>query len=350
MGDNSSIEWTDATWNPTAGCTPVSEGCRNCYAAKEALRLASNPNPKIAAKYEGTAEMRGTDEKRRAVFTGRVNMLEDVTLPLTWGKPRRIFVNSMSDLFHPDIPFSFVDKVFAVMSLANQHTFQILTKRPERMQEYLSHEKRIEFIELARREFPHPFDVCAFDMRLPLPNVWLGTSVEDQDAADVRIPYLINTPAAVRFLSCEPLLGPVDLRAWLNSAHLRTDFTTGEDYRYPAKLHWVIVGGESGAGARPMHPAWARSLRHRCTMAGIPFFFKQWGSWKPIGWCHHDSLAEPKTVLVTLGGKVLEQHPRLAGFDAPLENSMMEMRRVGKHEAGRALDGRTWSEFPEVAR
>ncbi|GMV07400.1 MAG: hypothetical protein AMXMBFR53_36750 [Gemmatimonadota bacterium] len=277
MSANSKIEWTDTTWNPLAGCTPVSEGCRNCYAANHARRLAGNPNPKVSGPYEGTARTAGDG---RAVFTGRVNLIpERLEEPLRWRKPRRVFVNAMSDLFHPDVPLEFVDRVFAVMALCPQHTFQVLTKRPERMAEYflpIGQTNRSDWVwaEMGRRlnrsRLAYP--------KWPLPNVWLGTSVENQAAADERIPHLLRCPAAVRFLSCEPLLGPVGLRPWLRHAHIRTDMATGKDYRYPAPIHWLIAGGESGRGARPCDVAWLRSLRDQCAAAGVPYFLKQMGA------------------------------------------------------------------------
>lgn len=270
----SKIEWTDATWNPVVGCSPVSEGCRNCYAAKEAIRLGGNPNPKIGALYAGTSEMRGTGSKRRAVFTGKVNMVpERLDQPLRWRKPRRVFVNSMSDLFHESVPFEFIDRVFAVMALATQHTFQILTKRPERMAEYLNGDAFGRWCEIARTlDAPHSTRNADY----PLPNVWLGTSVEDQAAADERIPHLLRTPAAVRFLSCEPLIGPVDLNKGLNLGILFQDGTRWGGSK--PILDWIIVGGESGPGARPCELSWIRSLVEQCQGAGVPVFVKQLGA------------------------------------------------------------------------
>ena len=278
------IQWTDETWNPVVGCSPVSEGCRNCYAAKHAIHLAGNPHPNIGPVYRGTAEMRGTGAGRRAVFTGTVRTLPDrLEAPLRWRKPRRVFVNGMSDLFHDDVPVDFVAQVFAVMARAERHTFQVLTKRPGRMADVLSD-----------RGFWVEVDEYAGDVlppRQPLPNVWLGTSVEDQAAADERIPHLLRAPAAVRFLSCEPLLGPLSLR-WL-SAWRRPDGSRTA-LRHDAKgafgdeptshldglreIGWVIAGGESGPGARPCDVAWFRSLRDECREADVSFFLKQLGA------------------------------------------------------------------------
>ncbi|MEE8551434.1 MAG: phage Gp37/Gp68 family protein [Gemmatimonadota bacterium] len=275
----SKIEWTDAVWNPVVGCSPVSSGCFRCYAAKEAIRLAGNPHPAVRSAYEGTSEMRGTGPGRRAVFTGVVRCLpERLEQPMRWRKPRRVFVNSMSDLFHPDVPFEFIDQVFAVMGITPQHTYQILTKRPERMAEYMTEWASPGAIAAetgsgcdGNRSWPfiRPDDLAA---RWPLPNVWLGTSVEDQAAADERVPYLLSTPAAVRFLSCEPLLGAVFLDEWLlESEPPHPPVVDG--------LHWIIVGGESGPGARPCSVAWVRDLVDQGRFAGVPTFVKQMGRW-----------------------------------------------------------------------
>lgn len=245
------IEWTDEVWNPVTGCSKVSEGCKNCYAERFSHRFGWTKKPWTV----------GNASENVKVHPGRLEQ------PLQWRKPRKIFVNSMSDLFHEQVPFEFIDKVFSIMALVPQHTFQILTKRPERMKEYIAHR--------AAKEFSHLKHI-----KWPLPNVWLGVSVENQKAADERIPLLLDTPAAVRFLSCEPLLGPVDLERPVPGSRPVNGV-------YPPwmihLLDWVIVGGESGPGARPMHPDWVRSLRDQCQQAGVPFFFKQWGGKKKAG-------------------------------------------------------------------
>lgn len=229
MAQGSSIEWTEATWNPVAGCTPISPGCLNCYAARMALRLQCIGESSGCAKYDGTAKV----QNGRPVFTGRINLDEAaLCLPRRWRKPKLIFVNSMSDLFHRDVPVAFIQRVFDVMSECKQHTFQVLTKRPERT------------LELAN-EVPWPG------------NVWMGTSVENAMYTH-RIHTLRKVPARVRFLSCEPLLGPLN--------------------RLPLDgIHWVIVGGESGPGARPMEVGWVEGIRDQCVAKGVAFFFKQWG-------------------------------------------------------------------------
>jgi protein gp37 len=222
---DSSIEWTDSTWNPVAGCTIVTAGCTNCYAMRMAARLAAMGSE----KYRGLTRKSG----RRHVWTGKIRCdKKTLNVPRMWHKPRRIFVNSMSDLFHEDVPIAFIRKVWRVMQDTPHHTYLILTKRPERMAEVVR--------------------------GLPLaPNVWLGTSVEDNRVLG-RIDALREVRAAIRFISFEPLIGSV----------------AGADL---TGIHWVIVGGESGPRARPMDPKWVNEIEEICRNAGIAFFFKQWG-------------------------------------------------------------------------
>lgn len=262
MGDKSAIQWTDATWNPLAGCTPVSDGCRNCYAASMALRLEAMGQ----AKYAGVARRVKSDG--RAVFTGKVNLDHAaLEIPLGWKRPRRIFVNSMSDLFHEAVPDHFILEVFAMMERCPQHIFQVLTKRPERMADWVR--KHRDWIEYAAgageyvRRYGH---------------VWCGTSVEHQAAADERIPWLLHVPARIRFLSCEPLLGAITFRPRAESvADMLRLMETGEASE-PTMLHgihWLIAGAESGHGARPMDEGWVRGLRDQCQSSGTAFFYKQ---------------------------------------------------------------------------
>ncbi len=220
MAQNSSIEWTEATWNPTTGCTKISPGCTNCYAERMSKRLKAMGQPRYKNEFKLTLQ-------------------EDVVeLPLQWKKPRIIFVNSMSDLFHEDVPFEFIQRCFEVMKEASQHVFQVLTKRPERVLELADH--------------------------LVWPdNIWMGISVEN-DKYKCRVRILQKVPAAIRFLSVEPLLGSVTRLPLTN-------------------IHWVIVGGESGPNARPMDIKWVRKIRDRCIKANVPFFFKQWGAYGPDG-------------------------------------------------------------------
>lgn len=285
MANNSHIEWTDTTWNPLAGCTRASPGCDNCYAAVMALRLEAMALADIEAgrdsgakrKYIGVAKRTASG---RVAFNGAIN-LDEAALdePRTWRKPRRVFVNSMSDLFHDGVDPGFVYQVFKVMAETPQHTYQVLTKRPQNIMPYM----KLYGIGGAT---PHAYLWPA--------NVWIGTSVENQDAA-WRVDELRKVPATVRFISGEPLLGPVTVNL--------------------SGIHWLIVGGESGPRARPMHPQWARSLRDQAQAAGVPFFFKQWGEWELR--------------------------------DDPQAETGKAFYRVGKRAAGRLLDGREWNEFPE---
>lgn len=327
MSDKSKIEWTEATWNPLRGCSKVSDGCRNCYAETVANRFSGPGQP-----YEGTIS-----EGR---WNGHIRLVPEVLIkPVRWRRPRRIFVNSMSDLFHPDVPFDFIDQVFAVMALAPQHTFQVLTKRPERMMHYLQGlEKRG-----ARQVLADTAEAVSGDEDAgifvanrigagatskpgwPLKNVWLGVSVENQRAADERIPILLQTPAAVRWLSCEPLLGPVDLSFNVQFEHSDNEGFGVESIK---GIDWIVVGGESGHKARPMHPDWARSLRDQCQAVGVPFLFKQWGEWAP-------GMNFPDFIPSSISASDM-------GFGDDLNN----MWRVGKKAAGRELDGRTWDEYP----
>lgn len=299
MADRTSISWTDATWNPLAGCSRVSEGCRNCYAEGMAARFN-----KPGQWGEGLATMvRTLDGKAAPRWTGEVRFNEAaLDQPLRWRKPRRIFVNSTSDLFHEAAPDEWIDKVFAVMALSPRHTFQILTKRPERMREYLQPFDQRRADSLGKMVVGLGYIGPLEALRWPLPNVWLGVSVEDQVTADVRIPYLLATPAAVRFISAEPLLGPVDLTdltirvrpgeepCGLAGADALTgmhwdavDTITGIYGSPDPRLDWVIVGGESGPRARPMHPDWVRKIRDQCAESAVPFHFKQWGCHLPAG-------------------------------------------------------------------
>ena len=274
MSGKSAIEWTDATWNPVTGCSKVSPGCAHCYAETLALtRLAGKP---------GYSGLPWTPENAEANVVLRPDRL---TVPLRWRAPRRVFVNSMSDLFHERVPYTFTDQVFAVMGLARRHTFQVLTKRPQRMLGYTTSPETVGRVIQIMAEAAHGVGVVTtrwHDDGIPglsLGNVWLGTSIEN-DRWTSRADALRETPAAVRFLSLEPLLGP------LPSLDL-----TGID--------WVIVGGESGPGFRPVDPAWVRDIRDRCVAAGVPFLFKQWGG-------------------------------------------------IRSKSGGRELDGRTWDEYPDV--
>lgn len=335
MSDNTKIEWSDATWNPMTGCDEVSPGCDHCYAKTFAERWRGIP---------GHYFENGFDVQLRP---------DKLDQPLRWRKPRKIFVNSMSDLFHKDVPDEYIARVFAVMAATPHHTYQVLTKRHGRMRSLLSNGEFRKAVQ-HRVSYVGDDDYSARHYRVwPLPNVWLGVSVEDQKRADLRIPALLDTPAAVRFLSCEPLLGPVDLGFGDPHRNHESDDVNGyphpricltcsteehevEYFRREPGGHgvdWVIVGGESGRGARPMHPQWARSLRDQCAQAGVPFHFKQWGEWAPVG----------------LGIGKFDPPERLIGDALDDMGHRQIVRRVGKHQAGRLLDNRTWDEFPAAA-
>ena len=328
MADQTKIEWTDATWNPITGCTLVDDGCHNCYAA--ATRLKNHPSRHGLARKNAAGV---------AKFTGEVRLNEQwLAQPLGWRKPRMVFACAHGDLFHESVPDDWIDLVFAVMALASQHTFQVLTKRPERAREYLDamigdEDRCRAVIEASRKtgallgDMPYLRDRL---VNLPLPNVWLGTSISDQPSADARIPALLEAPAAVRFVSAEPLLAPIYLLMFWKPL-------------VEKGLDWIIVGGESGRNARPMHPNWSRSLRDQCQAAGVAFFFKQWGEWAPISHVQHlgDDLD---------GCAYGEWHD--GGGDWILScmcregDPDMPMLRTGKKAAGRLLDGREWNEVP----
>jgi protein gp37 len=364
MSDHSAIEWTDATWNPLRGCSRVSAGCQHCYAERVAARFSGPGMP-----YEGLIH------PTTKGWNGSVRMVPEVLdQPLRWRKPRKVFVNSMSDLFHESVPDEWINQIFDVMercshsewhgsqrgwTFAGLHTFQILTKRPARMLSYIT-------ARLAKKQaYADQFKNCPTEGMRNSPaaawakqdasavrtHIWLGVSVEDQATADERIPLLLQCPAAVRWLSCEPLLGPLNVRGYLMEgndpgrcascgkghgftrcpnyggvAPKRSDYEGGpaacEEFRRSNfSIGWVVAGGESGPGARPMHPDWARSLRDQCASAVVPFFFKQWGEWAPYDRGRSDN--------------------PIFKFDGPFT-------RYGKKLAGRLLDGLEHNAYPEV--
>lgn len=440
MADRTHIEWTDATWNIITGCSVVSAGCKHCYAMKLAgTRLAHHPSRAGLT----------IDTAAGPVWNGEVRFNDQWLLqPLDWTKPRRIFVCAHGDLFHESVPDEWICVVFAIMASAPQHTFQVLTKRSqrarlwfERMRDRATAEGYLHECLKGRMGYDHPRRPAVNLTAWPLPNVWLGVSVEDQAAADARIPDLLLTPAAARWISAEPLLGPLDLKGWgeaspspvpLDAPSTWADYAWPEwvphqqreqiesfwaesygrgprawiadnikqrtpatgatvgvrlrgnesmvdivparspeadargryihrwnnigvvllddgrllyagvsagpgwlakwlqsDRTYARRLHWVVVGGESGPGARPMNPNWARDLRDQCSAAGVPFLFKQWGQWAPIVGAHHFSDQDAENV-------------GYGGWQAA-------MQRVGKKRAGRTLDGVEHNGFPEVA-
>lgn len=334
MGDKTGISWTDATWNPIRGCSRVSEGCRNCYAERVAARFSQPGMP-----YHGLADQ----TRKGSKWTGAVRLIrEHLGDPVQWKRPRRIFVNSMSDLFHENLTNEEIAAVFGVMAAAPRHTFQVLTKRAERMREWFEwvHEfgaLRCDTLRRIRNEATRRLpaelagrlngDVHADGVDWPLANVWLGVSVEDQDAADTRIPELLTTPAAVRFLSCEPLIGPVDLFAFMKG-ELRDQCLPmlGGTSATPG-LNWVIAGCESGPGSRRCEVEWLRSLRDQCATAGVAYFLKQAEESTDHGEDHH------------------------LGAIAPDEGSKMKARRPGGNHVIELpyLDGVQHAAFPGVA-
>lgn len=314
------IEWATDVWNPVTGCTKVSEGCRHCYA-------------------EGIANRFWGERK----FTDVQCHPDRLDAPLHWKKPRRVFVNSMSDLFHKDVSFEFILRMWMTMAAAHEHTFMILTKRPDRMSRFVN------------EWLPGAWGLATMSLKLlnkPIPNVWLGVTVENQKAADERVPLLLQTPAAVRFVSVEPMLGPVNLTR-IKWAKIPVD---PKNYKFGAPppdelwsmrnsllshsadaynkeltgIDWVICGGETGPGARPMHPDWVRSLRDQCYDAGTPFFFKSWGQWAP------DCLCDTPNPCKTTP----RPQPGLPGC----------MFHCGKKRSGRLLDGHEWNEYPEAKK
>ncbi|CAO3428869.1 phage Gp37/Gp68 family protein [Azospirillum argentinense] len=326
MGENSKIEWTDATWTPVVGCDAVSPGCANCYAATMAARLEGMGQP----KYAGLATRVGSKGK----WTGKVTLSEaDLLAPLKKRKPTKWFLTSMGDVFHDAVPFEFMDRLFAVMALCQQHTFQVLTKRPERAAAYLNNAARAREASIDRAAMSigrrvgmdeidlwdaNPFGGCK--PGLPVPNVLIGTTAEDQPRADERRPHMAVIAAAGwrTFVSYEPALSLVDWAGW--------EF-----------LSWLISGGESGPGARPSHPDWHRAARDFCATHGIPYMMKQWGEWAPG----------------RRNGVGDKPHAEWWGEDGwyftNLPNGCnQEMTRVGKKAAGRLLDGVLHDALPAV--
>lgn len=333
MADHTHIEWTDATWNVVTGCSVVSPGCTNCYAMRLAgTRLRHHPSRAGLT----------VDSKAGPVWNGQVRFNEAwLTQPLRWRRPRRIFVAAHGDLFHRGVEMHQLDRIFAIMALSPQHTFQVLTKRADEMRAYFlswSEDPAEIWRTRARvQKAMYEWDRDASLREWPLPNVWLGVSIEDQDRANQRVPELMATPAAVRWISGEPLLGAVDLnRIWVRRPGGGESLWDCLREFGGQRIDWVVAGGEAGPGARPMHPAWARQLRDQCAAAGVPFLFKQWGDWAAVG----QELAEP--VLIRSEGRV-RSVPDGAG-----RGDSIRMGRVGKAATGRRLDGQLHDAYPEA--
>jgi protein gp37 len=368
----SKIEWTDETWNPVVGCQVISPGCTNCYAMKMAGRLEAMGVPHYA----------GTTKKTKAgfVWTGKMAAAPAHILfqPLHWRRPRKIFVNSMSDLFADGVPLALIDQVWAVMALSPQHTYQILTKRAESMRSYIQGLFTPEGLQrllftwvdhpTGRRQLIDLIDAAA--LAKPLPNVWLGISAEDQSRLDARVPHLLETPAAIRIVSAEPLLGPLWFYRTFDNGRRFHDYLSGvtgvmhpdgPDFDEGPGIDQVIVGGERGD--RPMHPAWVREIRRACGEAKKAFFFKQWGTYKEA---FHDQdgdkvdvidaddeaadaimavFAGRETAFVSLEGHVFRGHH----LNLPEGVAWRLMVRASKRDNGRLLDGVEHSAMPEVS-
>lgn len=350
MADGTHIEWTDATWNIITGCSVVSPGCTHCYAMRLAgTRLRDHPSRRGLT----------TPSKSGPVWNGSLRFnAEWLDQPLRWSRPRRIFVCAHGDLFHDGVSDAWLDQIFAVMAQCPQHVFQVLTKRPARMRAYMK--------SLPERRAMLDCDAGLDWAPWPLPNVWLGVSVEDQARADARIPDLLATPAAVRWISAEPLLGPVDLTNLqfdkacdctddgptfnaLNASVYCRGCCEGPEPMTGGLIDWVVVGGESGRGARPMHPDWVRGLRDQCAASDTPFLFKQWGAWAEVPDEIGDSdvaegLFDPdRHALIAPDGRVSATPASM-----PLDTPCRLIERLGKKTAGRTLDGVTHDAYPEA--
>ncbi|API58306.1 hypothetical protein BSL82_02440 [Tardibacter chloracetimidivorans] len=326
MADHTHIEWTDATWNPVTGCSVVSPGCTNCYA----MKLAGTRLQHHKSRYGLTV-----GSKAGPVWNGEVRFnAEWLDQPLRWKRPRKIFVCAHGDLFHENVPDEWIDRVFAVMALCPQHIFQVLTKRPDRMRKWVS--RAVGLAQAAQcggtviaDELPYVTGaIChpAGQRDWPLPNVWLGVSVEDQARADQRREDFANTPAAIKFVSYEPALGPVDWEGW--------DF-----------IDQIISGGESGSAARPSHPDWHRAARDFCAANDMAYFFKQWGEYAP-GEIAGDYL-DPERVAKGISLWDGRWEERWSYPDGHVDDEP-DLYRVGKKRAGRLLDGVLHSAFPQV--
>jgi len=352
----SKIEWTDKTWNPVRGCAKVSTGCKNCYAEVMGARFSGKGQP-----YEGVIS--GKRWNGKATF--HPTKLDE---PLRWRKPAKVFVNSMSDLFHSDLSFEQIAAVFGVMAAAGRHTFQVLTKRPTRMLDFFG------WLDGMAKQSSHGHIIQSYALdagvnykrlgavneQWPLPNVWLGVSTEDQKAADERIPLLLMAPAAIRWISAEPLLGPLDVRKWVDecvpaceacgNVNVWGDTWFGNPTCSACRkpLHgackhligWVVVGGESGPSARPMSPSWVRRIMEDCEPSGV-FLFKQWGEWGPT------PSSKKGLRVASLNeetGRMVEMQAGGGGFRDL--NPKTTVYRASKKANGRELDGVIYDRYP----
>lgn len=342
--NKTTIEWTDYTWNPVTGCTKVSQGCKNCYAETMANRFWG-------------------DRKFTDVQMHTNRLWEPLQNEKKW-RGKKVFVCSMSDLFHESVHFDFIVHVFQEFGRLPGTTFQILTKRPARALEFFKWSSPV-FFDQQKQARAKANGLNTF---LPLKNIWLGTSCEDQATANERIPLLLQIPAAVRFLSCEPLLGPIDLTKimlhendlYSYNALYQHYNTFNEPVKRKSCIDWVIAGGESGHGARPMNPDWVRSLRDQCASANVPFFFKQWGEWAPDshvsyngpfliqGYPHYLINEDGRGVYYesfdhTVSHKGLPEN----GKGLTKEDNAWWMVKTGKSKSGNKLDGKQHLEFPK---
>ena len=396
MADKTKIEWTEATWNPLAGCSRVSEGCKFCYAELQAARIIKMDRGR------GVEEGKGRYDgllARGGQWNGRINLAPTETLlqPIRWRRGRRVFVNSMSDLFHEAVADQVIDRIFAVMLASHlfgrQHTFQLLTKRADRMQRYLSartpgqHLKAwaeagdglvklddpdIYFSEFVEAQTCHdwdergsnrndsPYEPWAYTSKLfPLPNLWLGVSVENQVTADERVPLLMASPAAIRWISAEPLIGPVNLSTWLKVGSVESQLGLTNP-----GIDWVVAGGESGPQARPMLPDWPRALQAQCGTATVPFLFKQWGEHFTTAFRMSDQLPVFRQftshqqwvnkastwinggICVASDGSLIQDGGDMRRAEEQGLFPVTVMHRVGKRKAGRLLDGVLHDSYP----
>ena len=335
------IEWTNETWNPIIGCSKISEGCKNCYAERMAGRLS---NITKTAYY-----LKVVEQNRPALlvikglpkWNGETQFINQQLLkPTQWKKPRKIFVCSMGDLFHESIPFEWIDVVFSIMSDIDQHIYQVLTKRPFRMQQFYDWKAKQLGVKWQAKD-----------------NVWIGVTVESQEQV-YRILPLLKVPSKIRFISCEPLLSNIDLYPWLDE-YIGPSETGHNDWLNG--LNWVIVGGESGPEARPMHPEWVRSLKNQCKISGTPFFFKQWGEWytdwlniqtkEPVFKMYPNYQKFQQKLWVRKGDSCIDMNGKICKNGGDMKTASYPvaiMQKIGKQKSGVILDGKEYKQFPKI--
>lgn len=335
----SKIEWTNETNNPIVGCNKVSPGCDNCYALKMAVRNAHNhrlPDEIREAYFSVITQINGKWQ-----WNGKTAFIKSaLEKPLKWKKPRMIFVVSMGDLFHESVSFEDIDKIIAIIATCKQHTFQILTKRPERMKEYFNSVWQTRIIDHMRTDKNK--GVLLHTKNMALYNLWLGVTAENQEQANKRIPILLQIPAVVHYVSIEPMLSNINLNNLTEDGIDVIRALKGDAFcpnmgwlPYDSKLDWVICGGESGSKSRPMHPDWARSLRDQCKEAEVPFFFKQWGEWIP-SYQFGERLKE-----------LSKKYPKCRIGKEHTFKDGISMYNIRKKYTGRLLDGKEHNEMPK---